>query len=393
VSDTSTTSPAEEANRLQQKLLNLVNRMAADSGVREDALDDEVELTLELHLQPSKGFQPVGSHVPLYRQLSDQLEECAAQTDAFQMGRVYCYRNRTAQGPETYPPRSSAVFAGYSPTGVPQWKDFHQFLLDEGDDRVDLLFASKPRVVAHTTLGRVLKAAMLPSLGKQSRSYNILGQVTAGYFGLPIEEESRDRLAVTFQVVECRAARGLFRLELNVIGVAPSGAPVAELMLLNELPMLTRAYRPVRRELQEIEKAIRNQPDERAGVRKNELLRRVPALLTRVAEILGRVQRQSARRTQHAVERRSDQRPVQCAIEDTRKAAAEAFYIDERRRTVVVRGPRNRVHVFSEDARHVTTFALRDDQVQSRLRRKAWRAAQAAEREEFLGKLGNILDF
>jgi hypothetical protein len=381
-------SPAEEANRLQQKLIALVRRMAADHGVRDSALDEEIELALTLHLLSANGaLAPAPTHTPLFKQLSTQLAECAAETDAFQMGRVYCYRSSSAHGPDTMPPRTSAVFAGYSPTGVPQWRDFHQFLLDEGDERVDQLFADKPITVARVTLGRVLKAAMLPSLGKQSRSYNILGQVTAGYYATPGSDGPRGRQAVTFQIVECRAPRGLFRLELNVIGVTPLGTPVAESMLLGDLPVLTKAYQPARRALQEIEKSVRALPREGGSARKNKLLARVPGLLSRIAEVLGRAQRQSARRTRHAVERRSDQRPVQCAIEDTRKAGSDAFYVDERRKTIAVRGPRNRVHVFSRDARHVTTFTLRDEQIQGRVKRKTWRPATENERSDFLQTL------
>lgn len=372
-----------EANLIEQKLIALVRRAAAAMPHAAGANNAPLDLTISLRLDPAKNWNPAPPHTPLLRQVQDALEERAIALDAFQRGRVYCYRSRTAWCAEAVPPRPTAIFAGYSPTGMPIWKDLHQYLLDAGDERVDALFAAPPRVLSRSALGRDVKRAMLPELGKASRSYNILGQVVAGYFAAPSSDDPRDTMAITLQFIECRGAGGVFRLELNIIGVAPDGVAASTLYDYGALPALERACRPVERELKHIECLVRQLPREAPPAERTRLLGRVPALLTRLAGLLEQDAVQAVRRTRHAVQRRADARPVQCATEDVRSAPADRFLWDEVHHTWIVRGPRGRVHIFSSEARHVTSFNLRIDQVERRIRTRMWRPATPDETARF----------
>ncbi|MCX7847056.1 MAG: hypothetical protein N2595_03360, partial [bacterium] len=283
------------------------------------------------------------------------------------------------------------VFAGYSSTGVPTWKDFHQLLLDAGDTRVHMLFSDPPRLLSHTTLGRDLKHLMLPHCGKTSRSYNILGQVAAGYFPVPSNDDPRDTMAVTFQIVEARAPGGLFRLELNIIGVTPDGLHLSTLLDYGAIPALERACRPILRQLKHLESLVRALPADAPPPHRSRLLSRIPALLTRLAGLLEQDAIQALRRTHHARLRRAHARPIQCALEDARIATDERILYDAHHQTWIIRGPRNRIHVFTHDARHVTSFSLPSDQVERRLRSQLWRTSSSEERAHFRSHLRTLL--
>ncbi len=372
-----------EANYIEQKLTALVRRMAAATPHTGPPAAEPFDLTVSLRLDPGQDWKPVAPHTPLLRQVQQALDDRATVLDAFQPGRIYCYRARTAWCAEAVPPRPSAVFAGYSSTGMPVWQDLHQYLLDAGDERVDALFAAPPRLLSRVTAGRDLKRAMLPGLGKASRSYNVLGQVVAGYFTAPATDDPRDTMAVTVQIVECRGAGGVFRLELNVIGVAPDGVAAHVLNDYGALPALERACRPVERDLRRVEELVRTLPADAPLSERTRVLSCVPALLTRLAGLLEQDAGQAVRRTRHAVQRRDDARPVQCAVEDVRTAPDERVLWDDVHQTCVVRGPRSRIHVFTADARHVTSFSVRPDQVQRRMRTRMWRPATPEEIARF----------
>ncbi|MCX7847256.1 MAG: hypothetical protein N2595_04415, partial [bacterium] len=105
------TLPAE-ANFVEQKLIALVRRAAAQIPYLDPTQLNPVQLTFTLHLDPKHHWQPVSPHLPLLRQIQNTLDECSSAFDAFQPGRVYCYRSRTPWCPEALPPKPTAVFAG-----------------------------------------------------------------------------------------------------------------------------------------------------------------------------------------------------------------------------------------------------------------------------------------
>ncbi|MCX7004536.1 MAG: hypothetical protein NTV22_14865 [bacterium] len=367
------------ANWLQQQLIVLLRQMAATQGVRINELGETLTLPLQLTLAPRRHWAPTALHQPLYQQLEHLLEELAAATDAYQAGRVYNYRAGSADGADSVPPTATAVFAGYSPTGVPLWQEFHQQLLDAHDPRVGLLFETPARMISQLTLGRDLKAQLLGARGKASHSYNILGQVTAGYFCAPGHADAHAHCALTAQIVEWRTAQRLFALALNIIGVTPEGIPLHDALDRDHFGVIVRACQPLQRALRRCERAVRALPQDAPAKARSEILSCIPRLLARLRDALDQRDRQALRRTRHAQQRREDERPVQCALDDLDHAAPAAFFYDEAHATILVRGPHARLHVFARDGRHVTTFAAQEDEVQRRVQRHLWRPATAVE--------------
>jgi hypothetical protein len=109
----------------------------------------------------------------------------------------------------------------------------------------------------------------------------------------------------------------------------------------------------------------------------------VADILQGLARKLEKVGRQRGRRTAHAEEHRIKNRPTSKAWQDAFGAAEGSVLWDKHERTFVVLGPRNRVHVFSRQGRHVTSLLLASEAVRSRKRRKRWVPLTDDQREQF----------
>ncbi|MDD8045001.1 MAG: hypothetical protein PHF14_00905 [Verrucomicrobiota bacterium] len=325
------------------------------------------QLTLPLEPKPA-GAEPA----PLFAQLKAQTREWDMQAKGYAPGRVYCHRCATHACAHAVPPSAGTVFSGYSPTGVPQWADLVQVLLAARNERVDLLYDERPATVAMFIPGRELKSQLLHTFGRASKTYDILGQVVCGYFRPPAD--SAERLALTIQVVEWRGAFGSFQLDLNLIGPDPEDAAP----YLAGQERLRRALERARRKVADIERRV--QPADPAAPRNLTPLREVPQVIRGLVQDLERQGRQGVRRTVHAEERGTQQRPVHMAIEDLHRAGPDQFFFDEHRRTIVVLGSRHRAHAFTPEGRHATSFSLDQAAVDRRVRRGRWRVATEEER-------------
>ncbi|MGI6302737.1 MAG: hypothetical protein ACOX52_17010 [Verrucomicrobiota bacterium] len=108
---------------------------------------------------------------------------------------------------------------------------------------------------------------------------------------------------------------------------------------------LRRALERARRKVADIERRV--QPADPAAPRNLTPLREVPQVIRGLVQDLERQGRQGVRRTVHAEERGTQQRPVHMAIEDLHRAGPDQFFFDEHRRTIVVLGSRHRAHAFT----------------------------------------------
>ena len=81
------------------------------------------------------------------------------------------------------------------------------------------------------------------------------------------------------------------------------------------------------------------------------------------------------------------QRPVHKAIDDARDAPPESIYVDEKTGTTIACGGQGRAHVFSAEGRHVTSFVIRADAIEFRMRTNRWRAAEPGEVQRFKASL------
>lgn len=362
----------ELARRIESEIAALARRLHLEMFGAGAAPPGSLRLSLDLVVDPALPARP-GPSEPLGDQVRQALRRAAASAEPFHSGRVFCYRCEASSCEHSAPPRPQSVFSGYGPTGVPQWSDLAQLLLDLRDDRVEDLFRDPPGNVARLFFGRELKGRQLHPFGRASKSYDLLGQLVAGYFG-----GRREALfAVTLQAVESRYPDSRTRISLNLIGTTPAGASAETHFAEGAAPWFQDLLRTARARARALEDDLAR--TSATGKRRSEILRRVPGLLAEIGRGVERAGRQHERRTRHAEERREDRRPTQAALRDARRAGDASIFADEQRGTLIVVGPRGRVHAFAPGGRHVTTMVLEGDALDRRLRTERWRPATREE--------------
>jgi len=335
------------------------------------------ELTLRLRVDPGANWQLVFSPA-LGDQAVAQLDDVMAERDVYRPGAVYNFKAHSSQAAGCTPPAPTAVFSGYDSTGVPRWLDLPQILIEAGDERIDQLYSKRPVILSRVQLGGDLKKDQLKAFGRSSRTYALLGQVTTGFFQLPGTVGDR-RLAITFQVVETRARDHGLRLHLNLLAGLDPGR-LADLFSEGWEPGVARAVRSAQRDLQTLEQRVQRARETGSSGDVPQAMRAVPGILHRLARSLERAHQQARRRTRHAERRREDQRPVDKALEDARRARAEQMHFDEKTRTWIVCRD-SRAHAFADDGRHVTSFLMAPKSVEFRVRTRRWRPVTAEEAE------------
>jgi len=374
--------------RREQAALDALRTLLRDLYIQQYGVTPPVRgetgIELRLKVDPANAwalrFDPSAAE-----QFARQMADAQAEWDVFQRGAAYCFRCDSSACEHARPPTPLSVFKGYGTTGAAEWHDFAQSLLEAQDERVDQLFQPAPSILARVQFGRELKQQQLSSFGRASKTYALLGQVTAGYYSIsgreiPQAALAPTRLAITFQAVETRGAGGRLCLHLNSLAALPAGLELADLLAAGWEPPVARARDVAARELEQLE--WRAQAAHANGRNEEErgALRGVPNMLRRLAESLERGFRQETRRTRHAEQRRRDQRPVHKALDDTLAVAPSAVFFDEKTGAFVACGAQGRAHVFSaEQGRHVTSFTLKPDGIEFRLRTRRWRAVTAEE--------------
>jgi hypothetical protein len=344
----------------------------------------DLNLHLRLRARPSHDWQ-LEFDPPLPDQLAAQFEDAQAAQDVYRRGAVYCFRCSSSACEHAGPPSPLSVFGGYDSTGRPEWSELAQALVDLKDERVDRLFARPAQAVAALQYGHQLRGEQLASFGRSSKTYAVLGQVIAGYFAVlaPGPGDPAGRVAVTLQVVEARGAGGRIRLHLNALARMPEGGELEDALAGGWEPALFRARAVAARAVEALERQVQGARESGGSEEVRALMRRVPLILRRLADHLTRGERQSHRRTRHAEERRDEQRPVHKAMDDAREASAENVFYDERASTLIVHGARGRAHAFNAEGRHVTSFVLKPDGLDHRLRSRRWRPVSPEEFQVF----------
>lgn len=380
--------PGERAAELETGIASLVREIYGGAFGGFSKLPNPFGLDLRFRVDPQDHWRVTGTE-SLIEQIQRIVTELGSASDCFRNGRVYCYHCDSNECEHATPPRPKAVFSGFSASGLPQWSDLAQWLVDGQDERAYLLFEPRPVVLAMVTLGRDLKKEQLHLYGKASKSYDILGQVASGYFeeaGGPREDR---RFALTSQVVESRGPHGEPRLELNVLGSLPCGTDPMD--YLDEVcsEEMRNAFLAAEMQIEEIQSKLWSPRGALSQKDKSRFMRGVPRILKDLAAHIERYGRLSSRRTHHAGQRSREHRPVFKAIDDARGSSMDRILWDPSRETVVVLGHKNRVHVFSPTGELVTSLTLAKTSVARRLRRGRWITAPSEIRDQFLGALGS----
>ena len=84
---------------------------------------------------------------------------------------------------------------------------------------------------------------------------------------------------------------------------------------------------------------------------------------------------------------RSADRPTDHAWRDADEAADDELLRDARRQTIIVLGKRNRAHVFSATARHITSLRLEGDELARKVQGRRWVALDESAARSFRAAL------
>ncbi|TNF70469.1 MAG: hypothetical protein EP299_14010 [Acidobacteria bacterium] len=341
--------------------------------------NDTLKLTLRLPATP-RGRWLERAAGETSTALDEALRELLLHRTVFQPGSVYCLRCRSARCEHTQPTQSTAVFSGYSPSGVPHFLELGQWLLEHKDPRVDQLYRKPPRLLARVTLGSDLTGQLLPAFRDLDSGYHIHGQVAAGWFRYPDANGLDQPLALTFQVVSSQPANGPKRFGLNLIGRVPGDEPLETLFdRAGELPWAAPAQW-AQGVLGQVERSLtRKKAPEDETIDK-----RLEGLLNGLARRLERERRARARRTAHGHQRhREKDRPTWKAQADLAAAREEELLFDTRRETLIVLGDRGRAHVFNQAGKLVTSIRYSPYSIERRRKNGIWRPATSAEIRAF----------
>lgn len=314
----------------------------------------------------------------LVRTVDGMLDDAVQRAAVFRPGHAYCHRCDSAACEHSTPPSCRHVFTRYSPTGTPRWEDFAQWCLNRQHPEVDRLYEHPPVFLTVVQEKPELHGGMLQAF--DNGSYELLGQVAAGFFGVPARaEEGRGVLALTVQAAASRHGRATRRFGLNILGRTPAGE---ELKMLwerqDDLPW-RRAVRWAQSALQTLDRSSPQSSQERVG-----------GIMRGLARRLERDQRARGRRTRHAERRHlSGERPTRKAVEDAREAPDDAFMVDEHSRAVVVLGGRGRTHFFTVEGQLVSSVRYGKEAVARKIKLRKWREATPEERETLRSNLAD----
>lgn len=288
---------------------------------------------------------------------------------ALRPGAVYSYFADSSNAEGCRPTEPRQVFDGYSSTGKPSFADFVTLAIERKDADVERMLAGEEIVLTHVSMGRVLRTQQLAEFGGNSPVFKILGQVDAGLFRVLGDA---GRCAFSFQLLRGTTLEGRVRLRLHPVG-AVDPMDLADPALMQ---IMSRFQRKLDTEALRLEGKMKGEEvDEEEFV--------LPLLQDFAKQLASRTRNQG-RRTQHGVERsETSQRPTPKAYPDASEANDAAILWDIDQSTVIVLGPKGRVHVFSSVARHVTSVVMQRSAVDRRRQQGRWRLAEPEERGEF----------
>jgi len=349
-------------------------------GIEPFARPRYLEIKIQVPLDMKRdGLRAAASAVG---EILQRVGEVREHEKALKPGAVYCYFSNSAEGESSRSSDPRHVFEGYASTGKPNFVDFLTTAVERKYTNFDRLAAGEDVIVTHVTMGRVLRTQQLVEFGKTSPVYKILGQVDAGLFPLV---NSDKKAAFSFQLLRGTTLEGRPRLRMHTVGAAD----LMDIADQDVALILSRFQHRLDQESLRLAGKQKN-GDSQGDDAEEEFI--LPILQDLARQIAGNARR-SQRRTEHA-EQRTEQgnRPTSKAFEDARDATDRDLLWDDIDGTVVALGPKGRVHVFTPEAKHVTSLVMDGAQIQSRVKQGRWREAEPDERGSFRMRLRRQLD-
>ncbi|MAD60872.1 MAG: hypothetical protein CMH49_05080 [Myxococcales bacterium] len=347
-----------------------------DSAIRQEAKKTGVLRLSPLHLDLIIGAGENLNHQPDQEAIQRQIkkvkqrinEELATQIPTqWRRGTVFCFHSEQAISP----PSHDAVFTGYDTLGRPQWQRLLPLCLQRQVEHLERLYAQPAEAIA-----LMMKAPIGEALISEitaGRLYDVLAQVVIGPISdsfKPLRQED-ERYTLTAQMILSKPQERKLSIHLNILGLDPDDIYEAAAKAAPRGP-LARARNCIlsaqkeARKLQELLNLKR--------VNHDRLPDEAEKILSHLRDSLFRVLKGDLKRTHHAKTRHhSMERPTSEAWRDAKRAGNERLFWDQHQETVVVVGPKGRVHVFSLDARHVTSMRLGAGELERKTGQGRWR--------------------
>ena len=348
-------------------LADMAHALLRVEGVDPLAMPRYLDLNLRVPLDGGNDLRhAAGTAV---EQILQRVREVREHERALRPGAVYSYFEGSSHAEGCRPTEPRHIFDGYNSTGRPVFTDFVTMAIERKHPQIDRLLAGEDIVLTRVTMGRVLRTQQLAEFGGNSPVFKILGQVDAGLFRVL---GAAGKCAFSFQLLRGSSLEGRVRLRLHAVG-AVDPMDLADPSLLQ---ILSRFQRQLDVEAMRLQgQSTQGEVDEEAFV--------LP-LLNDLAQRLQNRTRNAGRRTQHGLERSdAGDRPTSRAYPDAGEASDDAILWDLDQNTVVVLGGKGRVHVFTQQGKHVTSVVMQGAAIDRRRHMGRWRLAEPEERGEF----------
>lgn len=364
-------------SRAYRALETWVRLKLTESVSQTDELPPHVEVRLTLPVR-TRGKGRDQAEANFLRELEREVHRLGEQLDldrlGYQSGQVFCHWCNSPVCEHSGAPDARSVFIGYEPTGKPRWREFTSWVVEQRDPRVDRLFQERPLPVAIYLAGDELTRDLLPDFHRENSPYRIVAQVAAGLFRIPAPLGELDRgIACTAQLIERRLNGGDPSYSLNLICELPHPHHLPTLLAERRARVLSQFVSSLREEVRNLETELHSA---RTHGRRPSLLRcrsLARKKLERAPGVLDKFLRRRERKTHHAEERARDpERPTGSARSDTLQAPATDLFYDGQQKTMIVRGPRNRVHVYREDGTHITSVVYPGETIRARIHARRW---------------------
>ena len=354
-----------------RRAVELINSVA-----REEAIDLGVLRLSTLHLNLKVGDGETTSARPSTEQINREVDALKQQINSqvralvptqFQRGTIYCFHRNEGINPPTI----DAIFTGYDPLGRPLWTSFLPLCLTTQLPNIYQLYADPPQAIGmlmHAPIGSL----PIPEV-THGKVYEVLAQLVVGPISVQFRPLRSDevRHTLTAQVILVRLPESPLQVRFNLLGLDPDDLFDAAARSAPRAPIsrarncISTARRSVRRLQEQLT---------RGKVIQAHLAQESVRILEDLRDALLRSISGDQQRTRHAQRRhQSMERPTSEAWRDAARAGDERLFWDQHQETIVVVGPKSRVHIFSEDGRHVTSMRLGVGELERKRGQRRWR--------------------
>ncbi|HHI79021.1 MAG TPA: hypothetical protein ENK02_03505 [Planctomycetes bacterium] len=342
-------------------------RRAGANRIPHPAKDDALEVQLRVP-RTQGGIQEAAQK--LVREWRDSLEKQVLESGLLVPGRAYVFSEEGFQGDYARPMDARQVLVGYGLEGRPRYADLVSYAIEKKHEGIEELLAGKEAVVSFFEKGSTVTEGVKPAFEPENLPYVLVGQAMIGLF---TTQDGNRKVALTLQVLKRDRGEEGFQLLLH---------PVSRVDL-DDLPEvgIRKILRGFQGNLNHLAKTLAGK---KAAGSEYDLEEEVLSELRGLARRLSHNAKNMGRKTEHARERSEEgRRPTQLAFPEAKTARDHHLYMDPKEGSVVVIGRGRRVHVFSPDARHITSMVLNQSQVKERVKSGRWRPAGPEERGSF----------